>query len=109
MPFAFTYMRLEASSLYTLIANTAELQLTVGEETARITGYGFAFDIEEAFSTLVLDWEATVLLDRAKTGLPGGEYDLIYLEDRLYATRNQQKFPLPDLPVEVEVKSVPEP
>ena len=108
MKYAFQKMRLEADSLYALINNWVETHLTVTEGAAVIIGYGYAYEIAGAFSNLVLDWEATVLLPRAGLELENGEYDLIMLGEELYACRNQQKYLLPDLAVTVEVVSVPE-
>ena len=109
MKYAFQKMRLEADSLYSLINNWVETHLTVTEGAAIIIGYGYAYEIAGAFSNLVLDWEATIVLPRAELELENGEYDLIMLKEKLYACRNQQKFLLPDGPVVVEVVSVPEP
>ncbi|MCB9040363.1 MAG: hypothetical protein H6557_27380 [Lewinellaceae bacterium] len=106
MKYAFQKMRLEADSLYALINNWVETHLTVTEGAAVIIGYGY--EIAGAFSNLVLDWEATVLLPRAGLELENGEYDLIMLGEELYACRKQQKYLLPDLAVTVEVVSVPE-
>ena len=108
MKYAFQKMRLEADSLYALINNWVETHLTVTEGAAAIIGYGYAYDIAGAFSNLVLDWEATIILPRAELDLENGEYDLIMLEEELYACRNQQKYRLPDMAVAVEVVSVPE-
>ncbi|MCO6488459.1 MAG: hypothetical protein J5I98_08580 [Phaeodactylibacter sp.] len=108
MKYAFQKMRLEADSLYALINNWVETHLTVKEDTAVIIGYGYAYEIAGAFSNLVLDWEATIILPREELDLENGEYDLIILEKELYACRNQQKYLLPDMAVTVEVVSAPE-
>ncbi len=101
-------MRLEAGSLYALINNWVETQLVVTESSARIIGYGYAHEIAGAFSDLVLDWEATIVLPRQELSLETGEYDLFMLEEGLYAFKDQQRFPLADQPVVVEVVSVEE-
>lgn len=54
-----------------------------------------AIDYEVAASDITVDWEA-------------GEYDLSMLEEGLYAFKDQQRFPLADRPVVVEVVSVEE-
>lgn len=108
MKYAFQKMRLEADSFYALINNWVETHLTVTEGAAVIIGYGYAYEIARAFSNLVLDWEATIILPREELELENGEYDLIMLEKELYACRNQQKYLLPDGPAVVEVVSVPE-
>ncbi len=64
--------------------------------------------ITGAFSDLVLDWEATIRLPQ-QPGLEPGEYDLGMMEeDQRYAFRNQQRYPIPDSPVVVEVEYSPE-
>ncbi len=106
MKYAFTKMRLEAPSFYKLIMNWVETQLIVTPDSARIIGDGYYYEIAGAFSDLVLDWEATILLPE-HPGLETGEYDLAMVEDQLHAFRNQQGYPLADGPVVVEVVSVP--
>ena len=85
-----------------------ETQLIVTESSARIIGYGYAYEIAGAFSDLVLDWEATILLPRQALGLETGEYDLSMLEEGLFAFKDQQRFPLADQRVVVEVVEVEE-
>lgn len=108
MKYAFQKMRLEADSFYALINNWVETQLIVTESSARIIGYGYAYEIAGAFSDLVLDWEAAILLPRQELGLETGSYDLSMLEGRLFAFKDQQRFPLADRPVIVEVVSAEE-
>lgn len=108
MKYAFQKMRLEARSLYALIQTWAEMRLAVTEDSAAITGYGYTYDIAGAFSDLVLDWEATILLRRDGLNLRPGEYDLLTLGEELYAFRDQRQYPVPDGPVVVEVVSVAE-
>lgn len=100
-------MQLEAASFYSLISAWVEMQLLVTDEQAAISGYGFREDIAEAFSTLVLDWEASIFLPRGAIALPPGAYSLIRLGDEAFACRGQQKFPLEDHAVMVEVLSLP--
>ena len=107
MKYAFTKMRLEAPSFYNLIMNWVEMQLVVTESSARIIGDGYYYEIAGAFSNLVLDWEATILLTQHPR-LETGEYDLGLMDDQLYAFRNQQRYPVPDSPVEVLVEYSPE-
>ena len=108
MKYAFQKMRLEADSFHALINNWVETQLVVTDSSARIIGYGYAYEIAGAFSDLVLDWEAAILLPRQELGLEAGEYDLSMLEEGLYAFKDQHRFPLADRPVVVEVVSVGE-
>ena len=107
MPFAFRTMRLEAKSLYSLINTWVEMNLAVTEEAAIITGFGFAHDIAWAFTNLVFDWEASILLPKDGLGLATGDYKLTRFGEELYACRDQQKYLLADQPVVVEVKSAP--
>lgn len=107
MKFAFRKMRLEAESFYAIISAWAEMQLLITDEQAAISGFGFSEDIAEAFSTLVLDWEATIFLPRDEIALPPGAYSLIRLGDEAFACRGQQKFLLEDHAVTVEVLSLP--
>ncbi len=108
MKYAFTKMQLEAPSFYKLIMNWVETQLIVTEDSARIIGYGYYYEITGAFSDLVLDWEATIRLPQ-HPGLEPGEYELGMMEeDQLYAFRNQQRYPIVDSPVVVEVEYSPE-
>jgi len=106
MKHAFTTMRLEAPSLYQLIMKWVEMQLIVTENGARIIGDGYYYEIAGAFSDLVLDWEATIHLPHP--GLEPGAYELNTVDDRLYAFRDQQRYPIPDGPVEVVVAYAPE-
>ncbi len=108
MKYAFQKMRLEAQSLYALIQTWAEMHLTLTEDSATITGYGYTYDIAGAFSDLVLDWEATILLPRDRLDFALGEFDLLTVGEELYAFRNQQQYPVPDGPVILEVVSMPE-
>ena len=109
MKYAFQKMRLEAKSLYALIQIWAEMHLTVADDsTAIIIGYGYTYDIAGAFSDLVLDWEATILLPKENLNLEPGEYDLFMVGEALYAFRDQQQFSIPDMPVVVVVVSVVE-
>ena len=85
-----------------------ETQLIVTESSARIIGYGYAYEIAGAFSDLVLDWEAAILLPRQELSLETGEYDLSMLEEGLFAFKDQQRFPLADQRVVVEVVEVEE-
>ena len=55
MKYAFQKIQLEAGSLLALIDTWAEMQLQVTDTSAKIIGYGFAPDIAEAFTTLVLE------------------------------------------------------
>ena len=108
MKFAFTTLQLEAPGFYDLIGTWAETQLRITDTDARITGYGYTPDIAAAFTALVLDWEARIILS-APAGLRPGEYDLIRRDDGIvYACRGQHSYPLPDGPVRVEVRSEPE-
>lgn len=108
MKYAFKKINLEADRLVPLITSWAEMQLTLTGEKAIIRGFGFAHDIAEAFSALVLNWEVTVLLHASPPGLPPGTYDLTAIGEDLYATHDQQKFLVPDGPVTVEVTAVAE-
>jgi hypothetical protein len=107
MKYAFQKIRLEAGSFYALINNWVETQLIVSDSGARIIGYGYAYEIAAAFSDLVLDWEAAILLSQ-EPGLETGQYDLSMLDEGLFAFKDQQRFPLADQPVVVEVVSVEE-
>ncbi len=106
MKYAFTSMRLEAPSLYALFMKWVEAELIVTEDSARIVGYGYYYEVAGAFSDLVLDWEATIPIPNP--GLQPGEYELDMLDGQLYAFRNQQRYPVPDGPVVVEVEYSPE-
>lgn len=108
MPFAFQKMQLEADSLLALVSTWAEMQLIVEETSATIIGYGYTDEIAEAFTILVFDWEATIILDRSQLEIPIGSYDLIRSDDQLFACKDQQSFILMDQPVKVAVLSVPE-
>ncbi|MBK8654699.1 MAG: hypothetical protein KBG02_06965 [Haliscomenobacter sp.] len=108
MPFAFQKMQLEAGSLFALISTWTEMQLIVSEDAATIIGYGYSDEIAGAFSVLVFDWEATVLIPKEELDIPPGSYDLIRDKETLYACKEQQAYPLADRPVRVEVVSVPE-
>jgi hypothetical protein len=92
MKHAFQTMRLKAASFQSLITNWAEMQLVVTTEAATLHGYGFAHDIAAAFSVLVLDWEAAILLPPAHLELPPGTYSLILLADGLFACQGQERF-----------------
>jgi hypothetical protein len=105
MKYAFQKMRLEAPNFYALINNWVETQLIVTETGARIIGYGYAYEIAGAFSDLVLDWEATILLSQ-EPDLESGQYNLYMLDEGLFAFKDQQRFPVADQPVVVEVVSV---
>ena len=83
-----------------------KIQLVVTENSARIIGYGYYYEIAGAFSDLVRDWEATIYLPQL--GLEPGEYELNTVDGQLYAFRNQQRYPVPDSPVEVLVEYSPE-
>lgn len=83
------------SQQWALINNWVETQLIVTESSARIIGYGYAYEIAGAFSDLVLDWEATILLSQ-EPGLEAGQYDLSMLDEGLFAFKDQQRFPLAD-------------
>jgi hypothetical protein len=108
MRFAFQKMRLEADSLYSLIMNWVEMQLFVTKEETYITGYGYYYEIAGAFSDLVFDWEANIYLPQHKLELEEGSYDLIMVDEKLHACRNQKGHIVEDGPVIVEVISVPE-
>jgi hypothetical protein len=108
MKYAFKTLQLEAPGFYDLIGTWAETRLRVTDTDATIAGYGFTRDIAAAFTTLVLDWEARIILSAA-AGLSPGEYELIHREDGIvYACRGQQSYPLPDGAVRVEVWCEPE-
>jgi len=83
------------------------MQLEVTEESALIRGYGFAPEIAEAFTTLVLDWEAEIRLPALPPGLTPGAYDLIELDGAVYACREGDKYRLEDGAVSVEIVSEP--
>jgi hypothetical protein len=104
----FQTLQLEAPSLYALIGTWAETQLLVTREEARIVGYGYPQEVAAAFTALVFDWEATIFLPRETLPLTGGTYDLILKDGTLLACRDQRSTPIPDQPVRVEVRSVPE-
>ena len=108
MKFAFQKMRLEADSLYALVSTWAEMQLQLTEDGAVITGYGFAHEIAEAFTNLVLDWEASIFFPEGNLSLESGTYELIFIKEKLYACRDQEKLLLEDTPVVVQVTSAPE-
>lgn len=103
MKYAFKHITLHAESLYALINDWVEMQLLVEEEKAYLFGYGYAYEIAEAFTTLVLDWEARIYMPTPT--LPPGQYDLVMLEEGLYACQKQQKWLLEDREVRVEVKA----
>jgi len=105
MKYAFQKIQLEADSFYALITTWAEMQLEVTEDSALIRGYGFAPEIAEAFTTLVLDWEAEIRLPEIPDGLTPGAYDLIELDGLVYACREGEKFRLADGEVSVEIVS----
>ncbi len=106
MRFAFQKMQLEAPSLYALIDTWAEMQLEVTDSAAVIKGYGFSHEIAKAFTTLVLDWEAKIFLARESLSLDPGTYDLVRVDEALFACRDQQKYLVTDRGVAVEVQSV---
>lgn len=108
MRFAFQQMQLQADSLFALIQTWAEMQLVLTEDSAEIIGFGYSPEISEAFTLLVFDWEATIILPEADLAIPIGSYDLIRQEDMLYACKEQRSYPLADCPVLVRVMSVPE-
>ena len=62
MPFAFQKMQLEAGSLFALISTWTEMQLIVSEDAATISGYGYSDAIAGAFSVLVFDCDASVVI-----------------------------------------------
>ncbi len=106
MKHPFQQMRLQAESFYALITTWAEMRLEVAEDSALLRGYGFAPEIAEAFTTLVLDWEATLQLLEVPETLAPGAYELIELEGVVYACREGGKYRLDDQKVSVEVLSV---
>ena len=103
MRFAFQNMRLEADSLYALVANPVEMQLQVTDGEAVIVGYGYPREIAGAFTELVLDWEATILPNEDEFDLEPGEYDLLMVNEELFACKDQEKQAIPDMAVVVEV------
>lgn len=102
MKYAFKKMRLEADRLVPLVTDWAEMQLIVTDERAIIRGFGFAQDIAEAFSALLLDWDATVLLRHYPRDLAPGTYDLTVIGEDIYVIQSARKFLVPDGPVVVE-------
>ena len=108
MPYHFHSLTLHASSFYPLIATPIEFRLRVTDTTAEIFGYGFPFPESGAITTLILNWEATIYLDRATLDLPSGEYDLAFVAETLHAFRDGTRFVVPDGAVRMEVVSVPE-
>ena len=98
-------MRLEADSLYALIAAWADMQMIVTEESISIKGNGFVYDIAKTFSSLVQNWEASILLPPGELDAKPGNYDLLLVSEGLYACRGKQKLLLKDGPVVVEVRS----
>ncbi len=84
------------------------MQLAVTETSAIITGYGYAHGIAEAFTTLVLDWEAVIHLDLSALNLPAGTYGLIMQNGVLYACREEYSRAVEDQAVVVKVVSAPE-
>lgn len=108
MKYAFQQATLQANSYYRLIQTWAEMQLVAEPGGAYLHGYGYAHEIAEAFSALLLDWSATIRLPEGTADLPPGTYELIVLEGQLYACQAQQRWPLPDAAVEVELVSAPE-
>lgn len=104
----FQNLRLEADSLYALINDWAQMQLTVAHDYAVITGFGFHADLAGAFSALVPDWEASIFLPTTYLDWETGTYSLELVDEKCYASRNQQGFLLPDVPVVVVVVSMPE-
>lgn len=107
MKYAFQKIQLEADSFYALITTWAEMQLEITEDSATLRGYGFAPEIAEAFTTLVLDWEGEILLPALPPGLAPGAYDLIELDGLVYACREGEKYRLEDGEVSVEIVSRP--
>lgn len=103
MKFVFQKMHLFADHLYALIVNPVEMQLQVTEDTARIVGSGFGRDIEGAFSLLVYDWRAVIVLDRADVDLPPGEYYVMLDGERVIAGKDEVFCVLPNGAVVVEV------
>ena len=108
MKYPFQKLLLEAEGFIDLIGTWAEMQLVVTPDTAVIIGDGYTYDVSQALTTLVLDWEARIPLPRAALGIPGGSYDLSRKEDWVHACRGDEYFPIADRPVVVEVVSVPE-
>lgn len=104
----FQQATLQANSYYRLVQTWAEMQLVAEPERAYLHGYGYAHDIAQAFSALVLDWSAAIHLPEGTADLPPGNYDLIMQDGQLYACREQQRWPLPDAAVRVELLSEPE-
>lgn len=108
MPYSFQKMQLEAQGFYDLIGTWAEMQLVVTQDSAVIIGDGYTYEISEAFTALVLDWEAHISLPKAELGIPEGSYDLSRKGDIVHACRGEKFYPLADQPVALEVISVPE-
>lgn len=103
MKYAFQSMHLSADSFYDIIDKWVRTQLYITPDEARIEGYGYTNDVAGAFATLILDWEATIFLPITDLDLAVGQYDLIRLEEVVYACRAGEKYPLLDQEVEVRV------
>jgi hypothetical protein len=117
MPYEFQTAQLYAPSLSALIATPIEFQVIVGPRAAgaetvpiRIEGDGFPLDVQEAFSRLVLDWEATLHATLpAAAAPPPGTYALTRAEDgELRAAGVGVAYPIADRAVVVGLTSVPE-
>lgn len=104
MPHAFNNLQLEADSFYGLIGTWAEMQLVVpAEGPAYLHGYGFAQDIAAAFTTLLHDWSARIELPPDAVSLAPGDYELIRLDEGVFACRGGDKWLVGDVGCRVVV------
>ncbi len=108
MKYSFRNLRLKADSLYAIVSAWSDMKLLVSPQSARIINAGFSHEVAQAFSTLVMDWEASVLLPKEKLPLEIGLYDLILIKNSLYACREQHHYLLGDMDVVVEVATLEE-
>ena len=105
MKYAFKQLELQADSFYGLIGTWAEMQLVVPDEgPAYLHGYGFTADIAAAFTALVLDWSARIELPAGAVQLEPGKYELIRLEEGVFACRGGEKWLVEDVGCRVVVE-----
>ena len=108
MPYPFQKIQLEAQGFYHLIGTWAEMQLVITRDAAEIIGDGYTYEIAEALTALVLEWEARIPLSKEDLEIPEGSYDLSKKGDVVHACRGEKFYPLADRPIVVEVISVPD-
>jgi hypothetical protein len=96
MKYTIQKIRIEADSLYTIIDNWNKMTLEVRNDSAVLSGDGFAYDIAEAFNTLILEWEAEVALTNVPDELHPGKYELMEKEGTVYAVHHEERYEIED-------------